>query len=191
MHPLTLRAASALAAVALAASSLAAQAASRPTFGVSGGIAFPTGDFGKVAKSGYDIAAHVGFHPAAASFGVRLEGAYNQFDAKGGIGDAHTNIFDVTGNIIVGTAAAPGTVRPYFIGGLGIYNVKAEATLNRVTVSSSATKFGLNGGAGLDLPLSGITAFVEARFHYIFSDSGDNGLGYNAGFVPLVVGVRF
>ena len=192
MHGLTLRAAAALAGVALASSTLAAQAATRPTFGVSGGIAFPTGDFGKGSKSGYDIAAHVGFHPAGASFGVRLEGAYNQFAFKGtSTGNPHTNIFDVTGNVVVGTAAAPGTVRPYFIGGLGIYNVKAEATVNRVTVSNSATKFGLNGGAGLDLPLSGITAFVEARFHYIFSDSGNNGLGYNAGFVPLVVGVRF
>ena len=69
--------------------------------------------------------------------------------------------------------------------------MKNEASVRNVTVSSSATKLGLNGGAGLDLPLSGIAAFVEARFHYIFSDSGNNGLGYNASFVPIVVGVHF
>ena len=179
----------AAAAAAMLVSSAGAQVA-RPTFGISGGLALPTGDLGKGRSSGYDIAANVGFHPTGQSFGVRIEGAFNQFNVKGA-SNAHTNIFDVTGNIVVGTAAAPGTVRPYFIGGLGIYNIKDEIVVRGTTVSTSATKFGLNGGAGLDVPLSGIAAFFEARFHYVFTNNGNNGFGYNAGFVPLVVGVRF
>jgi hypothetical protein len=167
---------------------------SRPTFGISGGLALPTGDLNKGYKSGYDIAANVGFHPTGQSFGVRVEGAFNQFALKGtNTSNAHTNIFDVTGNIVVGTAAAPGTIRPYLIGGVGVYNVKNEASVGNVSVSTSATKFGFNGGAGLDLPLSGIAAFVEARFHYVLTGSGssDSNIGYNASFVPIVVGVRF
>ena len=197
MHALTLRtfrvavalAAAPLAGVTLASSTLAAQAApasSRPTFGISGGIALPLGDFGDGFNSGYDIAAHVGFRPSGQAFGVRAEGAFNRFGAKGGgSADVHANIFGVTGNLIIGTPATPGSVRPYFIGGAGIYNVKAEAKVANSTVSSSDTKFGLNVGAGLDLPLSGIAAFAEARYHIVFTDGG------NTAFVPIVVGVRF
>jgi opacity protein-like surface antigen len=194
VHAHPLRLVTALAVVAVAATPLAAQSSSRPTFGIAGGLALPTGDLGDANKSGYDIGAFVGFHPATSPVGFRVEGAYDRFDFKN-FSNAHTSIFNVTGNIVVGTTAAPGSVRPYLIGGLGVYNVKAEATATtggtRFSESRSATKFGLNGGAGLDLPLSGIAVFLEARLHYVFSDNGTNGLGYNAGFVPITVGVRF
>lgn len=190
MHPLTLRAAAALAGVALASSTLAAQAATRPTIGIAGGLAAPIGDFGDGYKSGYDIAAFVGFRPAAAPVGFRIEGAYNQFDAKAS-SNVNSKIFDVTGNIVLGTPGEPGSIRPYAIAGLGLYNVKSSVRVGSATTSVSDTKFGLNGGAGLDLPLSGISAFIEARLHYIFTDSGNTGRGYNASFIPVVVGVRF
>ena len=187
MHPLTLRAASALAAVALASSALAAQAASRPTFGVSGGLSIPTGDFGDGFKSGYDIAAFLGFHPAVSPVGIRVEGMYDRFDQKGtnALG-VHTNIFAGTGNIILGGTATTGSIRPYVIAGVGFYNLKVDAT--NASGASSETKFGINGGAGVELPLSGISAFLEGRYHYVLS-SGGNG-GSNLGFIPIVVGVR-
>jgi opacity protein-like surface antigen len=193
VHAHSLRLATALVGLAVAATPLAAQT-SRPTFGIAGGLALPTGDLGNRHKSGYDIGAFVGFHPATSPVGFRVEGAFNQFDVKN-VSNAHTNIFDVTGNIVVGTTAAPGSVRPYLIGGLGVYNVKVEASATAggttFSESRSSTKFGVNGGAGLDLPLTGIAVFVEARLHYVFSDNGTNGLGYNAGFVPITVGLRF
>jgi opacity protein-like surface antigen len=181
VHASTLRIAAALAGVVLASSSLAAQAGSRPTFGVSGGIAFPTGDFGDAFKSGYDIAANLGFQPATLPVGLRIEGMYNRFDLKDNQRfEGHTNILALTGNaVLAGRSSTEGSVRPYAIGGIGVYNSKASGT------DASDTNFGLNIGAGLELPLSGITTFIEARYHHVFSDPGSFGL------IPVVVGVKF
>lgn len=185
MHALTSRAAAALAGILLASSSLAAQAAQRPSIGVSGGLAIPTGDAGDGLNSGYNISAHVGFQPSSLPVGVRIEGMYNRFDFNDDVGvDGHTNLLALTANAILGPrVTTPGSVRPYAIGGLGIYN--AKASLERGGSSDSETNFGLNIGAGLDLPLSGIATFVEARYHHVFSDPGSFGM------IPIVVGIRF
>jgi opacity protein-like surface antigen len=184
VHASTLRVAAALAGVVLASSTLAAQAASRPTVGVSGGLAVPTGDFGDLSSSGYNISAHVGFQPATLPVGVRIEGMYNRFDVKDDLGgEGHTNILALTGNaVLAARPATEGSVRPYAIGGVGVYNVKFSAP----NVSSeSDTKFGLNVGAGIELPLSGISAFLEARYHHVFGDGG------SIGMIPIVVGIKF
>jgi opacity protein-like surface antigen len=177
------RAAFTLVASALVPTMLAAQATTRPTFGVSGGVAFPTGDFADGVSTGYNVSAHIGFKPALSPIGLRIEGMYNQFDFKGST-DATFKILAGTANAVIMSSAAPGSMRPYFIAGLGAYNAK------RSDLSGSDTKFGLNGGAGLDLALSGINAFVEARYHYVLSKDDATGT-VNTGFVPLVVGVRF
>ena len=178
----------AAAAAALLAHTAGAQASSsassRPTIGIFGGAAFPTGDFGKGLKSGYEVGAHLGFRPAASSVGFRIEGMYNRFDPKGlNPGNFHTNVLSGNADAVVMSAGAPGSIRPYFLGGIGVYNIK--------TGDASETRFGLNGGAGLDMPLSGIDVYLEARYHYVFTNSGNNAAGFNAAYVPVVVGVRF
>jgi opacity protein-like surface antigen len=185
VHASTLRVAAALAGVVFASSTLAAQAASRPTFGVSGGLAIPTGDFADGSKSGYDISVNLGFQPATLPVGLRVEGMYDRFDLKDDAGfKGHTNILALTGNAVL--AAKPsteGSIRPYAIGGLGVYNLKFSS--DAFGDSDSQTKFGLNIGAGLELPLSGITTFAEVRYHHVFTDGG------SLGMVPIVVGVKF
>lgn len=169
----------------LLATTAAAQSTSgpRPTFGISGGVAFPTGDFGDGYDSGFNLSAHVGFRPSSTPVGFRIEGMYNRFDFKGSSAlDIHSNIIAGTGNVVFSRTAAPGSVSPYFIGGAGLYNLKVDSDIGS---SDSETKFGLNAGAGLDIPLSGIGVFIEARYHYVFTD------GSKLAFIPLVVGVRF
>jgi opacity protein-like surface antigen len=181
----------AVSAAAILSGSAAGQASVRPTVGVSGGLAIPTGSFGQTFSSGYDIGVLLGIKPAASPVGLRFEGAYQRYDAKGtnplGI---HTNIISGTANAVIGRPAAAGSISPYLIGGVGIYNVKVTAS--QAPNNSSDTKFGLNIGAGIDLPLSGIAVFFEARYHYILLNSGNSfGGGSNLGVVPIVVGVRF
>lgn len=192
MHALSLRLTAAVAGAAVAASSASvaaaqagASAGTRPSIGVFGGAALPTGSFGDAFKSGYAVGANIGFHPAASPVGFRIEGAYDRFDLKGTNPlDLHTSVISGTGNVVLSAGATAGGVRPYLIGGGGIYNIK--------TGDASDTKFGLNGGGGIDLLLSGITVYAEARFNYLFTDSnGITGRGYNATFVPIVVGVKF
>lgn len=192
MHALTFRAAATiigLAVVTPLAAPLAAQGATRPTFGITGGLALPTGDFGDGAKSGFEVGAQIGFSSAALPFGLRIDGAYDQFESKA-TSSAKSKILSFTGNAVFGGTAAPGSVRPYALAGLGVYNLKGEVRIGNVTSSSAETKFGLNGGAGIDLPLSGIAAFIEARFHFVMSSDDDSNRG-NTTYIPVVVGIRF
>lgn len=178
------------AAVALVPASLVAQATTRPTFGVSAGAAIPVSDFADAVKTGFNVSGHIGFKPGLSPVGLRLEGMYNQFQVKNSGGDLDAKIIAGTGNIVIMSAAAPGSIRPYFIGGAGAYNLKLTSDALNGSYDS-VTKFGLNGGAGLDLALSGINAFVEARYHHVFTKNDQENVSTNTGFVPVVVGVRF
>jgi len=178
-------AASGAAAFALATASLGAQG--RPTVGVFGGASFPTGDLAKNFDTGYDVGAFIGFKPSLSPVGLRIEGAYNRFDISGGA-DVHVNILSGTANIVLQGSGMPGAVRPYFIGGIGVYGSKDVV---QGQSSASDTKFGVNGGAGLDIGLSGLGVFIEARYHYVFNKDNEVANSSNTAFVPVVVGVRF
>jgi hypothetical protein len=74
------------------------------------------------------------------------------------------------------TNAPEARVRPYVIGGAGLY-------------ADGGTDFGINAGAGATFPLgvgdSPARAFAEARFHVIFAE------GNSIQQVPLTAGIMF
>lgn len=76
-------------------------------------------------------------------------------------------------------------VKPYVLGGLGLYNGKTTADFGSAEISGSDTNLGLQAGAGVAFQLSGFSTFAEARLVNIFSD------GNSSRFVPIVFGVRF
>ena len=77
-------------------------------------------------------------------------------------------------------------MRPYLIGGGGVYNVKATGTNDVGTiVQGGVTKFGLNAGAGFDFKAGGAGLFIESRFHDVFTS------GENLKFLPITLGIRF
>jgi hypothetical protein len=79
--------------------------------------------------------------------------------------------------------------RPYLIGGLGVYNMKATVG----DVSGSDTKFGANAGAGFDLKLGSASLYAEGRFHAIFNGGFDSETleEATAYMIPLTVGLRW
>jgi opacity protein-like surface antigen len=191
-----------LAAAVAAASPAAAQdaAAARPfTFGVSGGLSIPTGDAGDVVKTGFNAGAHLAFKPAMLPFGVRVEGQFNQFSLKeineGGVSlepDGNYRIISGTANGVFGVPAASSAFRPYVIGGVGVYNQKLSFDILGEELSESETKFGLNGGVGIEFGLSGLATFIEARYHYIFNgEDEDTGESGSTRFIPISFGIKF
>ena len=72
---------------------------------------------------------------------------------------------------------------PYLTGGVGVYN-SSSGTSAYSTSSNSVTNFGLNGGAGLSLALTGIAVYAEGTYHYVFTE------GDRLTMVPVVVGIR-
>ena len=196
-----------IAATLLSASAALAQgsaATPRPmSFGASAGLSMPLGEFGDVVKTGFNVGAHIAYRPATLPFGVRVEGQFNRFaydfdDNDLGIeGDGNIQIISGTANATIGVPVASSAVRPYVIGGVGVYNYRSSGTVDFGGVSESGTesrtKFGLNGGAGVEFGLGSLAAFIEARYHVILDapdEEGLEGIG-NTKFVPISFGIKF
>ncbi len=168
----------ALAALAAASSTSSAQSTKPVSLGISAGAAIPTGDIGDDYNTGWNATVSLGFNSVGSPVGFRIDGMYNQFGAKDGVNLFDTKISSANANLVY---ALPGTgIRPYLIGGAGVYGLKYDAPGRDMI-----TKLGLNGGIGASFPLSGFNTFVEARFHHVFSDD------YSTQFIPVTFGISF
>jgi len=169
----------ALAAVAISASAAQGQSIA---FGVGGGVTIPSGDFKDGAKTGWHGLANIGYN-LPSGLGVRGDFYYSQNSAKGG-GNGKAKLAGGLGNVLY---SFPGksTIHPYVIGGVGFFNLKAEATVGGVTFSSSETKFAWGAGAGIKFKAgTDASVFVEGRYLSASSDPKTN-------FIPITVGVNF
>jgi hypothetical protein len=172
-----------LAAVALTmlpgAPALRAQGAE---FSIGGGVAVPLGDFDDVVKMGWQGTAAVSLWPRSVPVGIHLDGSFSRFGAESPL-DIHSQLIYGTVDAVYRFASSKeSSFRPYLIGGGGIYNSKETGS---DALGGSNTKFGVNGGAGFDVPVGGAVLFLEGRFHDVFVE------GPNLRFFPINVGVRF
>jgi opacity protein-like surface antigen len=178
-----------IAAAALVATTTTARAQGYNPFqiGASGGVAFPTGDFGAATNTGYNIAVGVGYKPQLLPISVRLEAAYNQFGLN--TGGASINIPAFTGNVIYELPLGM-SFTPYAIGGVGLYRPSAGFTGGGST--NAENDFGWNIGGGIKIPLSSsFETFIEARYNSLNISGGAQNGGGTASFIPLTVGVMF
>lgn len=163
-------------AVMLAGVQLAAQSSKPVSFGIAAGAAIPIGDFSNGYDTGYNGTVALGISSVGTPLGLRFEGVYNKFPGKGNQPDAR--IIDGTANLVY---SLPGQgITPYVIGGVGYYSLKVD-----VPSLDAVNKFGLNGGVGALFPLSGFSAYVEARLHHVFTDVS------STQFIPVTFGVMF
>ena len=166
--------------------------------GLQGGVSMPLGDFGDEnafgAETGFNVGASIGFKPAVLPVGLQLDVAYNRFGMSDAIFEAEPGLegvdVDANWNVISGTANIvadmPGAVvRPYLIGGVGMYKYEIKATAEGTSVSFDDTDFGLNGGIGLRFPLGTMSAKLEARYHRIFVEDE------SISFLPISFGIEF
>jgi opacity protein-like surface antigen len=168
--------------ILLASPRLAAQGAE---FSLSGGVSVPTGDFNNVAKLGWQGSAGVLLVPKGRAIGFQLDGTFSQFDLEGPF-DVNQRFIYGTGNVVYRFQSSEGSrVRPYLIGGVGLYNSKATGPDAPAFGETSQTKFGINAGAGVDFKAGGAGLFVEGRFHNVFADPSSKQ------FIPISLGIRF
>lgn len=172
----------AVAAFALMAPIAMAQAQLK--FGVGAGASLANGDIGDVVDMGYHLMATAGIQPPLAPVGFRVDGMYNQFNAKSP-GTFKVNVMALTANAIV---SMPGAVvlSPYAIGGVGMYNSKSD-----VAGDEASNDLGVNVGAGIKFSLAGFGAFAEARFHNVFPEQPASGPKTNFRFIPITFGITF
>jgi hypothetical protein len=146
-------------------------------FGVAAGAAVPVSGLRDFLNTGFNGTVVLGLNPALIPLGVRVDGAYNQFSFKSGLGGGNLHITSVTGNLVYKIPGA--SFSPYAIGGAGWYNSGASGG------GTSSNDFGWNIGGGISMALSGFDTFLEARFNQIQTQ------GSPARFVPITFGVMF
>ncbi|MFL5577874.1 MAG: hypothetical protein ACJ79S_18115 [Gemmatimonadaceae bacterium] len=200
----------AVAAVALSvagASTAHAQASLvRPvSFGVSAGAALPNGDISDGYDAGFHVTGLMAVKPALLPLSFRGELGYDAIAGKaasvnygtGSFSGKTANMGMIVGsaNVLYNFGMAASPVRPYVIGGAGVYNYKVGGSFSYTdpqtgqTVNMSATerqtKFGINGGLGMTFNLGAMSTFAEARFHNAFADGG------SVRFIPITFGIMF
>jgi outer membrane protein with beta-barrel domain len=154
-------------------------------FSLSGGVSVPTGDFNDVAKLGWQGSAGVLLVQKGRALGFQLDGSFSQFDLEGPF-DVNERFIYGTGNVVYRFESSDGSpVRPYLIGGLGVYNSKGTGPDAPAFGETSQTKFGLNAGAGFNFKAGGAGLFIEGRFHNVFADPSSKQ------FIPISLGIRF
>ena len=173
-----------------------ANAPARPwKIGGALGGTIPLGNF----SDGADLGWHLGglFEYKQPSFPVTWRGelTYHRNGLKDdyfsgqipGVGnlDGNFSMLNLVANAVYLFGDKAQTARPYIIGGLGLYKVKATASYQGIDISESQTKFGINVGGGFEFALSGFDTFVEARFHSVFTDNN------STNFIPISFGFKF
>ncbi len=166
--------------LAIFSSASMAQSTKPISVGISGGAAIPAGDLADDYNTGFNGTISLGFHSYGSPIGLRIDGMYNKLSVRDDriVPLADAIITSANANLVF---ALPGTgIRPYLIGGGGIYGTKLD-----VSGARTEADFGLNGGIGAAFPLSGFNTFIEARFHHIFTE------GAATQFVPVTFGISF
>jgi len=169
--------------------SMQAQDAKTVSFGASGGLSLPMGDLSDGAEAGYSVAGHIFLKPnASKALGFRGDVAYDSWGAKGLAGqlaDGSLSSLAFAANVMFALGGEGAAMKPYLIGGGGMYRSKASFSVLGFSGSATSTDPGIQAGAGFDFKLSGFSTFLEAKFVNIFSD------GNSTTYVPITFGVRF
>lgn len=149
------------------------------SFGIAGGIAVPAGTLSNVANTGSNVTGILGLKLPILPIGLRADASYSSFgykSAAAGNGSAHVG--NVTGNVVVSMPFL--LLHPYVLGGLGYYGVSAS-----YAKSANGMGYDLGTGLSLNIPITGISVFAEARYNHV------NTGGVNTQFTPIEIGVMF
>jgi len=191
----------ALMALVTATSPLAAQKTGIG-FGASIGANLPNGEFADGAKTGLVANGFVGV--GTGRFGLRGELFWSRSDLDNPfirkVGNdvlPSEGLGTVTGNVnLVGAAAnfvlplMQSVVRPYLIGGVGVYNRRVSQDVGGTidefqNLRDEQTDVGYNGGIGLSIGGLGPSFFLEARYVSVATAPD------RTKFIPVVLGFSF
>ena len=150
-------------------------------FSVSGGFSLANGDFGQDNDAGYAIGVGLGMTQRGSPLSFRVEGIYNEFNSKVLLNEK-TQAGGAIASALYDFGVKGASFTPYVIGGVGLYSTKEPAITG---TDQGDTNVGWSVGGGIRMPLSGFSAYVEARYHSISNAPG------GMAFTPVVFGVRF
>lgn len=157
-------------------------------FGFGGGFSLPIGSTSDALTAGPNGTLSFSWIPAGSrGLGLQLDGMYQYIsgdqDKLGGF-DINQQVLNATLSVLYRLPKTAGSrIRPYILGGGGVYNfdLKGDDAGN----VDSRTKFGLEGGVGMDFEITPRFAiFADGRYHNVFTE------GDNFQVLPVSVGGR-
>lgn len=143
--------------------------------GFGGGMSVPTSN----AKEAFENGVHGrGFVlvdlPGLPS--LRFDLSATKFDWKEAIagGPTTTGESQVLGGLAnISINLLKGPIRPYVMAGLGAFHIRNELqTSGEPDETSSQTRFGIDGGAGLAIKIMRLEMFVEGRIQNVYTERG-------------------
>jgi hypothetical protein len=141
--------------------------------GAAFGVSFPTGALSRQHSAGFNLAGTAEYEAPGQAMGLRGEIFYEHFAARPGVAGARSE--QTTAAVVSAVYHLQGySFHPYLIGGMGLYDV-----------SPGGTHPGFNAGLGIRIPLTGMTAYFEARLHKVLTD----GSSYLS--LPVTFGLSF
>src|SRR5262249_21265774 len=93
--------------------------------GMSGGADFPVEDQSNVYKTGWNATLLFPLTFGASPISMRFDGSYNELQTKdltAFVGTGKTRIISGTVDVVIGPRGLP--VEPYFLGGVGAYDLR-------------------------------------------------------------------
>jgi opacity protein-like surface antigen len=166
------------------------------SFGIGGGVSAPVNNAERAFKNGFNGQGFVRIGFGMTPIALRADVTYQNFDLKSipYTGPTPVTLASGSGTVMSGLANAQlmlmsGHFRPYLIAGLGAYNVKTELD-GAPDLSQSDTKFGVNGGGGVQIDLSVFSVYAEARVDNVFTDNSLIGTD-QIQVVPVTFGIVF
>jgi len=154
------------------------------SFTAAAGLGAPVGNLSDFTSSGYTVSVALGMHQALVPLSLRVEGSFTELPFSGNTGEsgAKHRIFGLAldGLFNMGTPSTNGGL--YLTGGVGTYGANDVNTFLGDT--NRDWNFGINGGLGYYLPLTGFSVIFEGRYTHVFSSTSQ-------GFFPITVGVTF
>jgi hypothetical protein len=144
--------------------------------GIGGGPSMAVGgldDFG----AGWHAQGSLSIGLPLLPFGLRGDLLYQQLP-RSGDGDNYRQIAGVANATLDVLPIPLMPVRPYIIGGLGLFNHDGHP-------EGDGTDLGVNLGAGVRVSLLGFGGFLEAKYQNVFTDGASHGI------VPITLGITF
>jgi hypothetical protein len=188
--------------------------------GFGAGASAPTTTFNNLGYSGgYNLNVPIGWHRERSGFGARLDLTYHEFN-----GDRfRSSSVDLTNNnpqVFSGTLNVTGTlpyepmenVKLYGLAGAGAYHFRSFGTSSALggflgndlingggETKNNRTKFGMQGGVGIDWTVGTSALYLESRFVSVFTERKETsayqevfgtGRSEYLQWVPIVLGVK-
>jgi hypothetical protein len=151
--------------------------------GVGGGMSVPTSNAADAFKNGVNAQAYVLLSPPMLPT-LRFNLGYQKFNFKDTFRDAllgggaaagdvegETTLLSGVGGISF-TVLPLGPVRTYVTAGVGAFHIKDMLQQSSGDSTSTSTRFGIDGGAGIALKLGRLEAFVEGRLQNVYTAEG-------------------